>query len=58
MFFIFALMAIGGAVSVIAQRNPVYSVISLIVTLFAIAGLFLLLNAQFIATGFWFVLVG
>ena len=50
MFFIFALMAIGGAVSVIAQRNPVYSVISLIVTLFAIAGLFLLLNAQFIAT--------
>lgn len=48
-FYIFALMALTGAVSVITQRNPVYSAISLIVTLFAVAGLFLLLYAQFIA---------
>ena len=48
-FYIFALLALTGAVSVITQRNPIYSAISLIVTLFAVAGLYLLLYAQFVA---------
>ncbi|MDQ3725211.1 MAG: NADH-quinone oxidoreductase subunit J [Actinomycetota bacterium] len=49
LFFIAALGAFGGAVGVIAMRNPFYSVLSLIVHLFSLAALFLLLSAAFIA---------
>ncbi|MDX6633655.1 MAG: NADH-quinone oxidoreductase subunit [Solirubrobacterales bacterium] len=48
-FFIGALGAMGGAVAVIALRNPFYSVLALIVHLFSLAGLFLLLHAEFVA---------
>ncbi len=48
-FFIAAIGAIGGAVAVIALRNPFYSVLALVVHLFALSALFLLLEAQFIA---------
>jgi NADH-quinone oxidoreductase subunit J len=37
------------AILVIVQRNPVASAIFLIMTLFSLAGIYLLLNAQFIA---------
>jgi NADH-quinone oxidoreductase subunit J len=37
------------AILVIVQRNPVASAIYLIITLFCLAGIYLLLNAQFIA---------
>jgi NADH-quinone oxidoreductase subunit J len=37
------------AILVIVQRNPVASAIYLIITLFSLAGIYLLLNAQFIA---------
>jgi len=48
-FFVAASGAIGGALAVILVRNPFYSVLSLVVHLFALATLFLLLNAEFIA---------
>ena len=48
-FFVAAAMALGGALGVVLQRNPFYSVLSLVVHLIALAVLFLLLSAEFIA---------
>jgi len=48
-FFVGAIGAVGGAVAVIALRNPFYSVLALVVHLVSLAGLFLLLYAQFVA---------
>lgn len=42
-------MALFGAMMVISSRNPVNSVLWLIVTFFAISGHYILLNAQFLA---------
>ena len=49
LFFASALGALGGAVGVIAMRNPFYSVLALIVHLFSLAALFLLLTSAFVA---------
>src|SRR3954466_10524954 len=49
LFFIAAAMALGGALGVVVQRNPFYSVLSLVVHLLALPILFLLLRAEFIA---------
>ena len=49
LFFLAAFGAIGGALAVILVRNPFYSVLSLVIHLFALATLFLTLNAEFIA---------
>jgi NADH-quinone oxidoreductase subunit J len=49
LFFLFSAMALLGAVFVVTSRNPVSSVMFLIVTLFALAGLFVLLEAHFLA---------
>ncbi|MCH9008444.1 NADH-quinone oxidoreductase subunit J [candidate division KSB1 bacterium] len=49
LFFAFAAVAVAGAILMVVHRNPVYSALFLILTLFAIAGLFVLLNAPFIA---------
>lgn len=49
LFFIAAIGALGGAIAVVALRNPFYSVLALIVHLFSLAVLFLLLTAAFIA---------
>jgi NADH-quinone oxidoreductase subunit J len=48
-FFGGALGALGGAIAVIALRNPFYSVLALVVHLVSLAGLFLLLHAEFLA---------
>ena len=48
-FFAGAIGAIGGAIGVVGLRNPFYSVLALVVHLVALAGLFLLLYAQFVA---------
>ena len=48
-FFVGAIGALGGAIAVIALRNPFYSVLALVVHLFSLAGLFLLLHAEFVA---------
>ncbi|MCJ7492974.1 MAG: NADH-quinone oxidoreductase subunit J, partial [Deltaproteobacteria bacterium] len=50
--FLFTLLAVVTtitAILVIVQRNPVASAIYLIITLFCLAGIYLLLSAQFIA---------
>ncbi|MBM4329965.1 MAG: NADH-quinone oxidoreductase subunit J [Deltaproteobacteria bacterium] len=50
--FLFVLLAVVttiAAILVIVQRNPVASVIYLIITLFCLAGIYLLLSAPFIA---------
>jgi NADH-quinone oxidoreductase subunit J len=49
LFFLAALGALGGAVTVIAMRNPFYSVLGLIAHLFSLAVLFLLLTSAFVA---------
>jgi NADH-quinone oxidoreductase subunit J len=48
-FFFAAIGALGGAIGVIALRNPFYSVLALIAHLFSLAALFLLLTAAFVA---------
>jgi NADH:ubiquinone oxidoreductase subunit 6 (subunit J) len=49
LFFIAAIFALSGAIGVVLLRNPFYSVLSLVVHLIALAMLFLLLEAQFVA---------
>jgi NADH-quinone oxidoreductase subunit J len=49
LFFLAAIGALGGAIGVVALRNPFYGVLALIVHLFSLAVLFLLLEAAFIA---------
>jgi NADH-quinone oxidoreductase subunit J len=48
-FYLLSALAIAGAVLVIFQPHVIYSALFLIGTLLALAGLFLLLHAQFIA---------
>ena len=48
-FFAGAIGAIGGAIAVVTLRNPFYSVLALVVHLVFLAGIFLLLRAQFLA---------
>jgi NADH:ubiquinone oxidoreductase subunit 6 (subunit J) len=48
-FFIAAIGAIAGAVGTVALRNPFYAVLALVCHLLALAALFLLLRAQFVA---------
>src|SRR4051812_2596859 len=49
MFFVAGILALGGALGVVMLRNPFYSVLALVAHLVALALLFLLLRAQFIA---------
>jgi NADH-quinone oxidoreductase subunit J len=49
LFILLSVMAIGSALMVITRKNPVHSVLYLIVTFFAISGHYILLNAQFLA---------
>jgi NADH-quinone oxidoreductase subunit J len=49
LFLVLASVAIAGAISLILQRHPIHSVLSLIVVMVALAGLYLLLEAEFIA---------
>jgi NADH-quinone oxidoreductase subunit J len=48
-FFICGIFAVAGAIGVVTLRNPFYAVLSLVVHLFSLAGLFLLLRAEFVA---------
>ena len=49
LFFGAAIGALGGALGVVAMRNPFYGVLALIVHLFSLAVLFLLLTSAFVA---------
>ena len=48
-FYILSAVAIAGALIVVFNRNAVYNVLALILTFFAIAGHYFLLNTQFLA---------
>src|SRR5436305_14514830 len=48
-FFIAAVFVFGGAIGVVAVNNPFYSVLALVTHLFGLAGMFLLLRAEFVA---------
>lgn len=49
LFFYFGGVVVGTATLVVTLRNPVYSALSLFIMFFHVAGLFVLLNAEFIA---------
>jgi NADH-quinone oxidoreductase subunit J len=57
-FYLFAGMCIAAAVMVIASRNPVHSVLFLILTFFNASGLFVLMGAEFLAMILVVVYVG
>jgi NADH-quinone oxidoreductase subunit J len=48
-FFVLAALAILGALSLIWQKHPIHSALSLIVVMVALAGLYLLMGAEFVA---------
>jgi len=49
LFYFLSFLSILSALMVVVSRNPVHSVLYLIFTFFAIAGHYILLNAQFLA---------
>ncbi len=57
-FYLFAFIAVASAFMVISSRNPVHSVLYLILTFFNAAGLFLLTGAEFLAMILLVVYVG
>jgi NADH-quinone oxidoreductase subunit J len=57
-FYAFAAVLIGSAVMVVTSRNPVHSVLFLILAFFNAAGLFLLAGAEFLAMILVIVYVG
>ena len=57
-FYMFAFIAVASAVMVISARNPVHSVLFLIMAFFNSAGLFVLMGAEFLAMILVVVYVG
>jgi NADH-quinone oxidoreductase subunit J len=57
-FYLFAAVAIASGVMVVTARNPVHSVLFLILAFFNAAGLFVLLGAEFLAMILVIVYVG
>jgi NADH-quinone oxidoreductase subunit J len=57
-FYLFSAVLIGAALMVIASRNPVHSVLFLILAFFNAAALFILLGAEFLALILLIVYVG
>jgi NADH-quinone oxidoreductase subunit J len=58
LFYIFAAAAVAAGALVVAARNPVHSVLFLIVAFFSTAGLFVLIGAEFLAMILVIVYVG
>src|SRR5579885_3624966 len=48
-FFVLSALAVAGALSLIFQKHPIHSALSLVVVMVALAGLYLLLGAEFVA---------
>ncbi len=57
-FYLFAAVTVAAATMVIASRNPVHSVLFLILAFFSSAGLFVLMGAEFLAMILVIVYVG
>jgi NADH-quinone oxidoreductase subunit J len=49
LFYTFAGVTVLGALAVVTQKNPVYSVLAIIASFFGLAGLYILLEAPFVA---------
>ena len=49
LWWVFASMSVGGALGMITRRSPVASLLFLVLTFFSLAGVYVLLGAQFIA---------
>jgi NADH-quinone oxidoreductase subunit J len=49
LFYLLSILAISFALMVVTTKNPVHSVLYLVITFFTIAGHYVLLNAQFLA---------
>jgi NADH-quinone oxidoreductase subunit J len=49
LFYLLSFLAIAFALMVVLSKNPIHSVLYLVLTFFAIAGHYVLLNAQFLA---------
>jgi len=49
LFWGLSVLALAGAIMVVASKSPVHSILFLIVVFFAISGHYILLNAQFLA---------
>jgi len=58
MFYLFAVIAVASGVMVVVARNPVHSVLFLILAFFNSAGLFVLMGAEFLAMILVIVYVG
>lgn len=58
MFYVFSLVTLLSAVMVVSGKNPVHSVLFLILGFFNVAGLFVLLGAEYIAMTLVIVYVG
>lgn len=58
LFYIFATVAVCSAVAVVTVRNPVRSVLSLVVTFFAMSALWMMLRAEFLSLILVLVYVG
>jgi NADH-quinone oxidoreductase subunit J len=58
MFYVFAVLAVASGVMVVSSRNPVHSVLFLILAFFNAAGLFVLIGAEFLAMILIIVYVG
>lgn len=57
-FYLFAALSVASGAMVVTARNPVHSVLFLILTFFNVAGLFILLGAEFLAMIMVIVYVG
>ncbi len=49
LFFLFAAVAVAGAINLLAQKHPINSALSLIVVMGALAAIYMLLGAEFVA---------
>ena len=57
-FYVFALITVGSAAVVVLARSLIYSAFSLLFTFFGVAGLYLLLGADFLAATQMLIYVG
>ena len=49
LFYVFAVTVVGGGIGVVASRNPVGSLMFMVVSLASVAGIYVLLEAHFLA---------
>jgi NADH-quinone oxidoreductase subunit J len=57
-FFVFALTAVAAAIGVISLRNPVHAALSLVLTFFSVACVWLIAGAEFLGVALILVYVG